>query len=139
MPATTEAKKQQGKMLLDVLAELYKEHGFFLDALDNFMFKGIDGSDRISALMNNLRNNAPSSVGNIAVAKLEDFKSEQMKQQGFPSSNVLKFIMEDSSWVAVRPSGTEPKCKFYFSVVGENKVKASKKLETMRAVFEANC
>ena len=131
--------KQQGKTLLDVLAELYKEHGFFLDALDNFMFKGIDGSDRISALMNNLRNNAPSSVGNIAVAKLEDFKSEQMKQQGFPSSNVLKFIMEDSSWVAVRPSGTEPKCKFYYSIVAENEDAAKVKLDAMRKAFEADC
>lgn len=131
--------KQQGKTLLDVLAELYKEHGFFLDALDNFMFKGIDGSDRISALMNNLRNNAPSSVGNIAVAKLEDFKSEQMKQQGFPSSNVLKFIMEDSSWVAVRPSGTEPKCKFYYSIVAENEDDAKVKLDAMRKAFEADC
>lgn len=131
--------KQQGKTLLDVLTELYKEHGFFLDALDNFMFKGIDGSDRISALMNNLRNNAPSSVGNIAVAKLEDFKSEQMKQQGFPSSNVLKFIMEDSSWVAVRPSGTEPKCKFYYSIVAENEDAAKVKLDAMRKAFEADC
>ena len=131
--------KQQGKTLLDVLAELYKEHGFFLDALDNFMFKGIDGSDRISALMNNLRNNAPSSVGNIAVAKLEDFESEQMKQQGFPSSNVLKFIMEDSSWVAVRPSGTEPKCKFYYSIVAENEDAAKVKLDAMRKAFEADC
>ena len=62
-----------------------------------------------------------------------------MKNAGFPSSNVLRFILEDGSWVAVRPSGTEPKCKFYFSVVAENKEKASVKLKDMKAVFEANC
>ena len=73
------------------------------------------------------------------VAKLEDYKSEEMKKVGFPSSNVLRFVLEDDSWVAVRPSGTEPKCKFYFSVVAENKEKATVKLEAMRAVFEVNC
>ncbi len=131
--------KEQGKTLLDVLGELYAEHGFFLDALDNFMFKGIDGSERIVALMNKLRSNAPTSAGDVAVVKLEDYKSEEMKKAGFPSSNVLKFIMEDGSWVAVRPSGTEPKCKFYYSIVAETEDKAKVKLEVMRKTFEADC
>ena len=128
-----------GKTLIDVLNELYAEHGYFLDALDNFTFKGIDGADKISALVDGLRNNPPAIVGDIKVAKLEDYKSEEMKNAGFPSSNVLRFILDDSSWVAVRPSGTEPKCKFYFSVVAENKEKASVKLAAMKSVFEAGC
>ena len=70
---------------------------------------------------------------------LEDYKSKTMLDAGFPSSNVLRFILEDGSWVAVRPSGTEPKCKFYFSVVAENKAKATEKLAVMRKVFEAGC
>ena len=130
---------EQGKTLLDVLAELYAEHGFFLDALDNFTFKGIDGSDKISALMDGLRKNAPTAAGDIKVAKVEDFQSAEMKAEGFPSSNVLKFKMEDGSWVAVRPSGTEPKCKFYYSIVAENEEKAKVKLAVMRETFEANC
>lgn len=130
---------EKGKTLLDVLGELYKEHGFFLDALDNFMFKGIDGSDKINALMTGLRNNAPKSVGEAEVVTVEDFLSDEMKNAGFPSSNVLKFILSDGSWVAVRPSGTEPKCKFYFSVVAENEEKARVKLATMKDAFEANC
>ncbi|MBQ8818663.1 MAG: phospho-sugar mutase [Clostridia bacterium] len=130
---------EQGKTLLDVLAELYAEHGFFLDALDNFTFKGIDGSDKISALMDSLRKNAPTAAGDIKVAKVEDFQSAEMKAEGFPSSNVLKFKMEDGSWVAVRPSGTEPKCKFYYSIVAENEEKARVKLAVMRETFEANC
>ena len=130
---------EQGKTLIDVLYELYAEHGYFLDALDNFTFKGIDGADKISALVNGLRNDPPAMVGDVKVKTLEDYTSKVMIDAGFPSSNVLRFLLEDGSWVAVRPSGTEPKCKFYFSVVAENKDKATEKLSVMRRVFEAGC
>ncbi len=128
----------QGKTLLDVLDELYSEHGFFLDALDNFAFKGIDGAEKITALVNGLRNNPPSTAGNASVLEMEDYTSKAMADRGFPSSNVLRFLLSDGSWVAVRPSGTEPKCKFYFSVVAPNKAEAEKKLAVMKATFEAN-
>jgi len=130
---------EKGMTLIDALNALYAEHGYFLDALDNFYFKGIDGSTIITNLVNDLRNNPPKAVGDIAVSELEDFKSEAMKQAGFPSSNVLRFILEDGSWVAVRPSGTEPKCKFYFSVVAKDKNEAKIKLEKMKSVFEKGC
>ena len=130
---------EQGKSLLDVLDDLFAEHGYFLDALDNFAFSGIDGSAKISALVDGLRNTPPTTVGDVKVATLEDYKSEVMKAQGFPSSNVLRFVLEDGSWVAVRPSGTEPKCKFYYSVVAPDKAKALIKLDVMRSVFEAGC
>ena len=130
---------EQGKSLLDVLEDLFAEHGYFLDALDNFAFSGIDGSAKISALVDGLRNTPPTTVGDVKVATLEDYKSEAMKEQGFPSSNVLRFVLEDGSWVAVRPSGTEPKCKFYYSVVAPDKAKALIKLDVMRSVFEAGC
>ena len=129
----------QGKTLFDVLEELYAEHGYFLDALDNFMFKGIDGAEKMGALMENLRNNAPSAVNGIDVVKTEDFLSEEMINQGFTPSNVLKFTLADGSWVAVRPSGTEPKCKFYFSIVAENEAEAKKKLPYVREAFEVYC
>ena len=130
---------EQGKSLLDVLDDLFAEHGYFLDALDNFAFSGIDGSAKISALVDGLRNTPPTTAGDVKVATLEDYKSEAMKAQGFPSSNVLRFVLEDGSWVAVRPSGTEPKCKFYYSVVAPDKAKALIKLDVMRSVFEAGC
>ncbi len=128
---------EQGKTLLDVLEELYAQHGFFLDAIDNFVFKGIDGQQKISALMDSLRNDAPKSVDGVDVVKIQDFESAEMKAAGFPKSNVLKFIFADGSWVAARPSGTEPKCKFYYSVVSENEEKAKAKLAAIREKFVA--
>ena len=130
---------EQGKDLVDILNLLYKKHGFFLDALDNFMFKGLDGTEKISALVNDLRTNPPKFAGDVSVREIEDYRSESMIAAGFPSSNVLRFILEDGSWVAVRPSGTEPKCKFYFSVTAENREVADEKLKNMRATFEKNC
>ena len=125
-----------GKTLIDVLGELYEKHGFYLDALDNFGFKGIDGADKIKALVNGLRNDPPASAAGIAVAKMEDYESDEMSALGFPKSNVLRFILEDGSWVAVRPSGTEPKCKFYFSVRGADKAEAEAKLPKIKEAFE---
>ncbi len=129
----------KGKTLLDVLDELYAEHGFFLDALDNFAFKGLDGADKISALVDGLRNDPPKAAGKVKVSELEDYKSQKMADRGFPASNVLRFVLEDGSWCAVRPSGTEPKCKFYFSVVAPDREAAKLKLADMKSTFEASC
>ena len=126
----------QGKTLLDVLDEIYAKHGFYLDALDNFMFKGIDGPEKIANLVNSLRTDPPKSAGDVAVLEMEDYKSEKMLSLGFPSSNVLRFVLEDGSWVAVRPSGTEPKCKFYFSVRAKDQKEAERKLKIMKETFE---
>ena len=122
--------------MLDVLEEIYAKHGFYLDALDNFVFKGVDGPEKISQLVNGLRNNPPKNAGNVAVLEMEDYKSEKMLALGFPTSNVLRFILEDGSWVAVRPSGTEPKCKFYFSVRAKDQAEAEAKLKVMKETFE---
>lgn len=127
---------EQGKTLLDVLDEIYAKHGFYLDALDNFMFKGVDGPEKISALVNGLRNDPPKFAGDVAISEMEDYTSEKMISLGFPKSNVLRFILADGSWVAVRPSGTEPKCKFYFSVRAKNVAEAQAKLEIMKKTFE---
>ncbi len=127
---------EMGKTLIDVLNEIYAKHGFYLDALDNFAFKGVDGAEKIAALVNGLRNDPPSQAGNVAVEKMEDYESAEMIAAGFPKSNVLRFILADGSWVAVRPSGTEPKCKFYFSVRAEDNFEAEKKLAVMKSTFE---
>ena len=127
---------EQGKTLLDVLDEIYAKHGFYLDALDNFAFKGIDGADKIKALVNGLRFDPPKMAGDVAVEAMEDYESAEMMNAGFPKSNVLRFLLADGSWVAVRPSGTEPKCKFYFSVRAQNKSEAEAKLKVMKETFE---
>lgn len=131
--------QEQGKTLLDVLYGLYAEHGFFLDALDNFVFKGLDGAAKIQSLVNGLRADPPMKAGSVNVVKLEDYCSKEMADAGFPSSNMLRFVLDDGSWVAVRPSGTEPKCKFYFCIVGKDGKDAESKLQTMRETFEKNC
>ena len=127
---------EQGKTLLDVLGEIYDAHGFYLDALDNFAFKGIDGADKIKALVNSLRFDPPKMSGDVAVETMEDYESAEMLAAGFPKSNVLRFLLADGSWVAVRPSGTEPKCKFYFSVKAKDKSEAEVKLKVMKETFE---
>ncbi len=124
-----------GKTLLDVQDELYLKHGYFLDALDNFVFKGLDGADKITALVNGFRADPPKEVDGIKVARVEDYTSDEMIDAGFARSNVLRFVLEDGSWIAVRPSGTEPKCKFYYCIVGKDKPSAEKKLEAIRKVF----
>jgi len=75
----------------------------------------------------------------VAGLKMEDYTSQEMIDAGFTKSDVLRFVLADGSWVAVRPSGTEPKCKFYFSVVAATPAEADAKLAVMRATFEKNC
>ncbi len=130
--------KERGKTLFDVLSELYAKHGYFLDALDSFTFKGLEGVKKIADLVEGLRTCPPESAGALKVAKFEDYTSKEMADAGFPYSNVLRFIFDDGSWVAVRPSGTEPKCKFYFCVRGKDKNEAEAKIADIRAVVEKN-
>ena len=97
---------KMGMTLIDALEALYKKYGFFRDALDNFTFKGLDGAEKIKALVDGLRKNPPANAGEIAVVKMEDYTSQEMIDAGFTKSDVLRFVLADGSWVAVRPSGT---------------------------------
>ncbi|MBO5293821.1 MAG: phospho-sugar mutase, partial [Clostridia bacterium] len=126
---------EKGKTLFDVLDELYRKYGVFVDALETVKFKGLDVQQKTTTLMNTLRDHPPKAVGGIAVSEIQDFSSEDMIKKGFGKSNVLKFIFADGSWVAVRPSGTEPKCKFYYSPVADDEKQAKKKLDEMRSMF----
>jgi len=128
--------KTQGKTLWDVLDAIYAEHGYYLDALTNVVHKGSAGVKKIAALLENLRSNAPTEAAGIAVTKVEDYLSAEMQAAGFPASNVLRFLLADGSWVAVRPSGTEPKCKYYYCVTAETRALAKEKLAAMREAFE---
>ena len=128
--------KSFGLSLIDVLEKIYSEHGFFLDSQSNFYFPGLDGKEKIAALTASLRANAPSEVGGVKVSRVEDYLTEEMHSEGFPYSDVLRFIFEDGSWVAVRPSGTEPKCKFYYCVCAPSKNDAEEKYALLKKSFE---
>lgn len=119
--------KAQGKTLIDGLNEIYDEYGYFLDALDPFVLQGKDGAEKITALMDYFRTNG-TEVFNGA-EKMIDYSTGV---DDLPIENVLKFIWSDGSWVAVRPSGTEPKIKMYYSVREENRERAHSRLENIR-------
>ena len=122
--------KNQGKTLVDVMDDIYNKYGYFLDKLDSYPLKGIDGVEKIQAIMKEMREKGASLMPNIAV--VNDYT---VGIDDLPKADVLKFVFEDSSWIAIRPSGTEPKIKVYYSVKGENKADAEKVLETRRAVI----
>ena len=122
--------KNQGKTLVDVMEDIYNEYGYFLDKLDSYTLKGIDGVEKIAAIMKEMRAKGKDLMPNIAV--VNDYT---VGIDDLPKADVLKFVFEDSSWIAIRPSGTEPKIKVYYSVKGENKDDAEKVLASRRAVI----
>ena len=135
--------KKQGKDLVDVLNELYEKHGTFKETQIALSKAGAAGAARIKEIMDNLRKEAPTTIANVKVVASEDYQASIRYQDGnevtidLPKSNVLKYYLEDGSWIAARPSGTEPKCKFYFSIKGHNAEDAASKTEVFhKAVLE---
>ncbi|WP_405080897.1 phospho-sugar mutase [Paenibacillus chitinolyticus] len=120
--------KSQGKTLYDVLQELYRQHGFFLEKLESKTLKGKDGVEQIGRMMEDWRNNPPASIEGVEVAEVEDYSRGI---NGLPKENVLKFKLKDGSWFCLRPSGTEPKIKFYFAVKGTTGDEAAKQLDSL--------
>lgn len=128
--------KQQGKDLVDVLKELYQRHGTYEESQVALTLSGEEGAKRIQKILSDLRAEAPKEIAGVKVVKSEDFQTQKIYEngeekplEGFTKSNVLKYFLEDGSWVAVRPSGTEPKCKFYYCIKGTDKADAHKKTE----------
>lgn len=121
--------KRQGKSLIDVLEELYAKLGYYRESLVSRTLKGKDGLAQIVALMDQFRNQPPQSIGNIPVSQVEDYSAGLY---GLPKENVLKFLLEDGSWFCLRPSGTEPKIKFYFAVRGSSGADAAARLEQLQ-------
>lgn len=119
--------KAQGKTLIDGLNDIYAEYGYFLDALDPFVLKGKDGAEKIQTLMDLFRRDG------LHIFEGADRVIDYSKGvDDLPIENVLKFVWADGSWVAVRPSGTEPKIKIYYSVREENRKQAHKRSEKIR-------
>lgn len=124
-----ESLKKRGLSLTERLGELYSEYGYFLDHLESFTLKGKDGIEKINSMMQKLRENG-SPFENTE--KTEDLIKGLPAEEGFgmlPAADVLKYTLCDGSWIAVRPSGTEPKIKIYYSIQAENKTQAESRLE----------
>ena len=120
--------KNQGKTLVDALHAVYEKYGYYLDALDSFVLKGKDGAEKIGALMQTFRAGGDQMFA--GVERVQDFA----KGIGdLPKENVLKFLFTDGSWLAVRPSGTEPKIKVYYSIVDPDKAAAHSRLAALQA------
>ena len=130
--------KKQGKDLIDVLNELYAKHGAFKESQIALSKAGAAGAARIKEIMDNLRKDAPTEIGGVKVVAVEDYQTSVRTENGnettidLPKSNVLKYYLEDGSWIAARPSGTEPKCKFYFSIKGATVDDATAKTEVFQ-------
>lgn len=117
----------QGKTLIDALNELYAEYGFYLDALDSFTLKGIDGVQKIRSLMTQFREDGKSLFDGIK--QVLDYS---VGIGDLPKENVLKYVFEDGSWIAIRPSGTEPKLKVYYSIQDADREIAQERLQAIR-------
>lgn len=130
--------KKQGKDLVDVLNELYAKHGTFKETQIALSKAGATGAARIKEIMNNLRKDTPTVINNVKVVAVEDYDASLRYENGkesiinLPKSNVLKYYLEDGSWIAARPSGTEPKCKFYFSIKGVDAADAATKTDAFQ-------
>lgn len=122
--------RKQGKTLFDVLQELYEKYGYYAEDEPNLILEGIEGSQRIRRMMSHVRENLPEEVAGIKVEKVVDYIDGY---EDIPASNVLRFYLEDGSWFAIRPSGTEPKIKFYFYTCQDSREKA---LEVNRNIKE---
>ncbi len=126
--------KKQNLTLIDVLEMLFEKFGYYLDTQCSVTLKGADGAKKIKAILNDLRENPPTNVNGIKIIKAEDFLLNPPK--GFVKSDVLRYDFEDGSFVAVRPSGTEPKCKVYYCICGKDLKEAEEKLLEYRKVFD---
>jgi phosphoglucomutase len=132
--------KLQGKSLYDALLEIFEAYGYYQEGLSSLTLKGIEGAQTISRILEEFRHTPPQEVGGIAVAAIEDYQaskkvsveSEEEVAIDLPKSNVLKFQMVDGSWCCLRPSGTEPKIKFYFGVKGNSLEDAQAKLQALK-------
>ena len=122
-------QKVQGKTLLERLEELYQQHGYYKEALDSFTLPGADGHERIAAIMAQLRAQQANEVGGQTIAEIKDYKAGI---DNLPKADVLKYFLADGGWMAVRPSGTEPKIKFYYSVRGETMADAEAKVSALQ-------
>lgn len=132
--------KKQGKTLWDAMVDMYETYGYFLEGLETMTLKGMDGAKQIKDMMTKARNNPPKQLGKLSVLAVRDYEKDERKDMitgaisstGLPKSNVLYYELSENSWCCVRPSGTEPKIKFYFGVKGNSLEDAAEGLEELK-------
>lgn len=131
----------KGMTLFDALNGLYEKYGYYLEANQELYMQGIDGKEKMTQLMDTLRNNAPASIANNKIVEIGDYLKATISNKltgevistNLPSSNVISFKMENGDVIIVRPSGTEPKIKFYYLLSGESKNEMNTKLEAYKS------
>ena len=136
--------RSRGLTLADGIEEIYKEYGYYAEKTISVTLSGVDGAEQIKAIMAKFRNNAPKEWNATAITVVEDFKAQTataadgtVTNLTTPPSDVLKYTLADGSWIAVRPSGTEPKIKFYIAVVGESNEDSQSKIANIEAEINA--
>lgn len=136
--------RSRGLTLADGIEEIYKEYGYYAEKTISVTLSGVDGAEQIKAIMAKFRNNAPKEWNTTAITVVEDFKAQTataadgtVTNLTTPPSDVLKYTLSDGSWIAVRPSGTEPKIKFYIAVVGETNEESQAKIANIEAEINA--
>ena len=136
--------RSRGLTLADGIEEIYKEYGYYAEKTISVTLSGVDGAEQIKAIMAKFRNNAPKEWNATEITVVEDFKAQTSTATDgtvtaltTPPSDVLKYTLADGSWIAVRPSGTEPKIKFYIAVVGESNEDSQAKIANIEAEINA--
>ena len=136
--------RSRGLTLADGIEEIYKEYGYYAEKTISVTLSGVDGAEQIKAIMAKFRNNAPKEWNATAITVVEDFKAQTataadgtVTNLTTPPSDVLKYTLADGSWIAVRPSGTEPKIKFYIAVVGESNEDSQAKIANIETEINA--
>ncbi|MCP9125389.1 phospho-sugar mutase [Streptococcus oralis] len=136
--------RSRGLTLADGIEEIYKEYGYYAEKTISVTLSGVDGAEQIKSIMAKFRNNAPKEWNATAITVVEDFKAQTataadgtVTNLTTPPSDVLKYTLADGSWIAVRPSGTEPKIKFYIAVVGESNEDSQAKIANIEAEINA--
>lgn len=137
--------KTKNMTLWDAMIAMYERYGYYQDGITAITLKSIEGLEKIGQIMNTLRAEAPKEIGAYQVTAVRDYKNDTItdiatgavRPTGLPSSNVLYYELTDDAWVCVRPSGTEPKVKFYFGIKGSSLADADAKAEAMKAAVNA--
>ena len=135
--------KTKGKTLWDAMVDMYDKYGYYKDDIQSITLKGIEGLQKIQEILETLRKNPPLEVGGYKVLKVRDYQADTIKdvatgdvaQTGLPTSNVLYYDLTDDAWLCVRPSGTEPKVKFYYGIKGSSLKDADEKTSKLGEEF----